>query len=99
MSPISKLLIVPVAVLSLAGCGGSSTNGNGATFGSQANRSCAEVNSKLAALPAINTTADLLKTGPKEIAMTNSALAKLTSLTPPSAKKATADQLSSRLTQ
>ena len=99
MSPISKLLIVPVAVLSLAGCGGSSTNGNGATFVSQANRICAEVDSKLASLPAINTTADLLKTGPKEIAMTNSALAKLRALTPPSGKKATADQLISGLTQ
>ena len=95
-----KLLTVPAAVLALAGCGGSSSSsGNGAKFVSQANRICADVNRKFASLPAINTTADLLKTGPEEISATNSALAKLRALTPPSDKKATADQLISGLTQ
>jgi hypothetical protein len=99
MSPIGKLLVASAAVLALAGCGGSSTNANGATFASQANRICAEVNRKLGSLPAINTTSDLLETGPKEISVTNSAVAKLRALRPPAGKKATVQQLISGLTQ
>jgi hypothetical protein len=98
ISRIGKLLVASGAALALAGCG-SSSNASGATFVSQANRICAEANSKLASLPAINTTADLLETGPREISVTNSALAKLRALTPPAAKKATADELISGLTQ
>jgi hypothetical protein len=99
MSQITRLLVAAVAVLALTGCGGSSTNANGATFVSRANGICAEANHKIASLPAINTIADLLKTGPQEISAANSAVAKLRALTPPSAKQGKLRQLISGLTE
>jgi hypothetical protein len=99
MSQVTRLLVAAAALLALTGCGASGTNDNGTTFVSQANRICADVNRKIASLPAINTTAALLKIGPKEISATNSALAKLRALTPPSGKRATVQKLISGLTQ
>jgi hypothetical protein len=99
MSQTNRLLVTAASVLALSGCGGSSTNANGARFVSQANRVCAEANSKIASLPAINSIAELLKTGPRELSAANSAVAKLRALTPPSASKGKVRQLISGLTE
>jgi hypothetical protein len=99
MSHTTRLLVAAAAVLALTGCGGSGTNANGATFVSQANRICAEANRKIASLPAINSIADLLRTGPRELSAANSAVAKLRVLTPPSADKGKVRQLISGLTE
>jgi hypothetical protein len=98
MSQLIKLLVASTAVLVLTGCGGSSPD-NGAAFVTEANRICANANRRLAAMPAINATAELLRTGPQEVSVTNSALAQLRTLTPPAGRRATVGQLISGLTQ
>src|SRR5450755_1354693 len=97
------LFMAILTAAALAACGGSSSSStstdSGAHFVAQANQICAAVNRKIAAMPAINTAADVIKSEPREIAVITSAVAQLKALTPPADKKATADLLISGLGQ
>jgi hypothetical protein len=98
-----KLLSAMLAAGALAGCGGSSSTStsadSGANFVAQANQICAAVNRKIAALPAINTPAEVIKSLPQEVAVITAAVGQLKALTPPADHKAIADQLTSGLGQ
>jgi hypothetical protein len=80
--------------LALAGCGGSSSSSSSsgsttsrASFITQASAICTNVNTEVAALPAIRTGAELLKTGARELAESSAALDQLKAVTPPAATK------------
>jgi hypothetical protein len=98
-----KLLLVVLATATLAGCGGSNSTSTssdgGANFVARANQICATVNSKIAAMPAINTPAQVIKSLPQEVAVITGAVAQLKALTPPADNKTTAEQLISGLGQ
>jgi hypothetical protein len=103
MKYAATLLSVMLAAATLAGCGGSnststSTN-SGANFVARANQICATVNSKIAAMPAITTPAEVIKSLPQEVAVITGAVAQLKALTPPADHKTTAEQLISGLGQ
>ena len=94
MRHVNKFVAATLGAMALAGCGGSSGTSSsanaqsGAQFVSQVNRICSDVNAKVGALPAIQTQADLLTTGARELSMSSTALAELKALTPPAGKQA-----------
>jgi hypothetical protein len=98
-----KLLVPMLTAAILAGCGGSTSSttsaDTGAAFIAKANQVCATVNQKIAAMPALNTAAEIIKSEPQEVALITSAVAQLKALSPPADKKATADALISGLGQ
>lgn len=92
MRHVNKLVAAAVGALALAGCGGSSGAGSGslttAQLVSKVNAICTQVNNKIAALPAIHTSSDLLSTGAREMTMTTAALVQLKALDAPAGQKA-----------
>jgi hypothetical protein len=105
MRHVNKFIAATLGAMALAGCGGSSGTSSSANaqssaqFVSQVNRICSDVNAKVGALPAIQTQADLLRTGPKELSMSSAALAELKALTPPASKQAAVTQYISGIDQ
>jgi hypothetical protein len=105
MRHVNKFIAATLGTMALAGCGGSSGTSSSANaqssaqFVSQVNRICSDVNAKVGALPAIQTQADLLRTGPKELSMSSAALAELKALTPPASKQAAVTQYISGIDQ
>jgi hypothetical protein len=107
MRHVNKFVAATLGAMALAGCGGSSgtsssANANApssAQFVSQVNKICSDVNAKVGALPTIQTQADLLTTGPKELSMSAAALAELKALTPPASKQAAVTQYISGIDQ
>jgi hypothetical protein len=103
MKHAPTLLSVMLVAATLAGCGGSNSTStstdSGANFVARANQICATVNSKIAAMPAINTPAEVIKSLPQEVAVITGAVAQLKALTPPADHKTTAEQLISGLGQ
>jgi hypothetical protein len=103
MKPAPKLLSVMLAAATVAACGGSNSTStstdSGAHFVARANQICATVNSKIAAMPAINTPAEVIKLLPQEVAVITGAVAQLKALTPPADHKTTAEHLISGLGQ
>jgi hypothetical protein len=105
MRHVNKFVAATLGAMALAGCGGSSGTSSsanaqsGAQFVSQVNRICSDVNAKVGALPAIQTQADLLTTGARELSMSSAALAKLKALTPPASKQAAVTQYISGIGQ
>jgi hypothetical protein len=96
------VLLAGATVIAVAGCGGSSSSSStdaSASFSTQAEAICTQVNSQVATLPAITSTANLLTTGQQEVTLSKAALGKLTALTPPAAKKAGFDAYVSGITQ
>ncbi len=73
MRHVNKFVAATLGAMALAGCGGSSGTSSSANapssaqFVSQVNKICSDVNAKVGALPTIQTQADLLTTGPKEL--------------------------------
>lgn len=92
MKHMSKLAAVSAGVLTLAGCGSSSSSGtspaSAANFVAQGNQICAGINRQEAAMPAITTTAELVKEAPKQLSLVSSAVGRLKALTPPAGKQA-----------
>jgi hypothetical protein len=105
MRHVNKFVAATLGAMALAGCGGSSGTSSSANapssaqFVSQVNKICSDVNAKVGALPAIQTQADLLTTGPKELSMSAAALAELKALTPPASKQAAVTQYISGIDQ
>jgi hypothetical protein len=96
---IGRLGLAGVSALALAGCGGSSGSSTNASanFTSKATAICESVNTQIAALPAVKTTADAAKVGAEEIAITGPAITKMKAVTPPSGKKAKFDAWTANL--
>jgi hypothetical protein len=105
MRHVNKFVAATLGAMALAGCGGSSSSSSSANapssaqFVSQVNKICSDVNAKVGALPTIQTQADLLTTGPKELSVTAAALAELKALTPPASKQAAVTQYISGIDQ
>jgi hypothetical protein len=105
MRHVNKFVAATLGAMALAGCGASSGTSSSANapssaqFVSQVNKICSDVNAKVVALPAIQTQADLLTTGSKELSMSAAALAELKALTPPASKHAAITQYISGIEQ
>jgi hypothetical protein len=101
MRYINGLVLTGVSALALAACGGSSSAGSstnaGASLSAQATAICKDVNSQIAALPAIKTNADAAKVGAQEIKIIGPAVSKLKALTVPSDKQSQFTQWTSSL--
>jgi hypothetical protein len=88
--------------------GSSSSSGSGSTtsaalskedFLAKANAICDTINTQIKALPEISTAADLLSTGPKEVALAENGIAQLKALEPPDSLKTQTSQYFANLDQ
>src|SRR5258708_2435668 len=96
---MNRKMLAPifVAAVALAGCGSSSSNSSSsaasrADFVAKANALCSKINTQIAALPPITTSADVLKLGPKEVSLVNQGITEMKSLTPPSGQTSAVNQ-------
>ncbi len=93
---------VLMAVTLAAGCGSSSSSSSTvskADFVAKANAICDKINTQIGSLPKISSAQDLLKTGPKEIAMAKQGVAELKALQVPDSLKDQASRYLAALDQ